>query len=89
MGTEKTSESAPVDAVVMRSPFHPANGMIEVCFSAYGDWSNFPTGSIATAIMGGHWYRTDGGWKWNGPNGRGGTFPRPGGDWHSVFIPSA
>jgi hypothetical protein len=42
---------------------------------------NAPVGTKAPAITGGHWYRTEGGWKWGGPDGNGGTFPRPGGDW--------
>lgn len=43
---------------------------------------NAPIGTKAPCIMGGHWYRTEHGWKWNGPHGSGGTFPRPGGDWN-------
>lgn len=42
---------------------------------------NAPVGTIARAIGGGHWCRTKHGWKWNGPDGSGGTFPRPGADW--------
>lgn len=45
-----------------------------------------PIGTKAPAIMGGHWYRTARGWKWNGPDGSGGTFPRPGGDWDGELI---
>lgn len=45
-------------------------------------------GSKAPAIMGGWWWKTnDGQWKWNGPGGSGGTFPRPGGDWDGRIIP--
>lgn len=40
-----------------------------------------PIGTMAPSVSGGHWYRTDYGWKWNGPGGNGGTFPHPGGDW--------
>jgi hypothetical protein len=41
-----------------------------------------PVGTKAPAIMGGHWYKMDSGfWKWNGPDGSGGAFSRPGGDW--------
>ncbi|MEN2425966.1 hypothetical protein AA0N74_07990 [Chromobacterium vaccinii] len=47
---------------------------------------NAPIGTKAPAIMGGYWYRTDRGWKWNGPEGSGGTFPRPGGDWNGDLI---
>jgi hypothetical protein len=45
-----------------------------------------PVGTKAPAIMGGHWYKTERGWKWNGPNGTGGTFPRVGGDWTGKLI---
>ena len=47
---------------------------------------NSPVGTIAPSITGGRWYRTELGWKWNGPNGSGGTFPRPGGDWNGKLI---
>jgi hypothetical protein len=43
-------------------------------------WSQYPIGTKAPSIMGGRWYRTARGWKWNGPDGSGGTFPTPGGD---------
>lgn len=45
-----------------------------------------PIGTLAPAIMGGHWYRTEHGWKWNGHDGDGGTFPCPGGDWDGNLI---
>lgn len=45
-----------------------------------------PIGTQAPAIGGGHWYRTAQGWKWNGPDGCGDTFPRPGGDWDGRLI---
>lgn len=48
--------------------------------------SNAPCGTIAPAIGGGHWFRTERGWKWNGPDGCGSTFPRPGGDWNGHLI---
>lgn len=51
-------------------------------------WSNLPVGTIVTAIMGGRWYKTERGWKWNGPGGCGGTFPTPGADWDKVILPS-
>ncbi len=38
---------------------------------------NAPIGTKAPAIGGGHWVRTERGWKWC----TGATFPRPGGDW--------
>lgn len=51
---------------------------------------NAPIGTKAPAIMGGHWCRMERGWKWGGPDGVGGTFPRPGGDWNGRLIaPSA
>jgi hypothetical protein len=45
---------------------------------------NAPLGTIAPAIGGGHWRRTERGWQW-GTNGS--TFPRPGGDWNGDLIP--
>lgn len=48
---------------------------------------NAPVGTLAPAIGGGRWYRTEHGWKWNGPDGYGGIFPRPGGDWTGKLIP--
>ena len=48
-----------------------------------------PVGTRAPAIMGGHWYKTQRGWKWNGPDGSGGVFPRPGGDWTGKLIAPA
>lgn len=47
---------------------------------------NAPIGTKAPAIGGGRWYRTDRGWKWNGPDGSGSTFPRPGADWTGDLI---
>ena len=44
-------------------------------------------GTKAPAVMGGWWCKLELGWKWNGPNGNGGTFPRPGGDWTGHLIP--
>lgn len=43
---------------------------------------NAPLGTKAPAIMGGHWERVEGGWKWC----TGSTFPRPGGDWDGRLI---
>lgn len=45
---------------------------------------NAPIGTQAPAIGGGAWYKTERGWQWNN---RGGTFPRPGGDWNGKLIP--
>ena len=43
-------------------------------------WDEYPEGTKARATTGGAWYKTQRGWKWNGPDGNGGTFPTPGGD---------
>lgn len=43
-------------------------------------WREFPIGTKAHACGGGYWYRVERGWKWNGPDGNGGTFPTPGGE---------
>lgn len=51
-----------------------------------GSVETAPVGTRAPAFMGGHWYRTALGWKWNGPHGNGGTYPRPGGDWTGKLI---
>lgn len=40
------------------------------------NWSEYPVGTKAAAIMGGHWIKTERGWKWC----TGATFPTPGGD---------
>lgn len=47
---------------------------------------NAPLGTKAPAIMGGAWCKVEGGWKWNGPDGSGSTFPTPGGDWTGDLI---
>lgn len=45
-------------------------------------------GSKAPAIMGGWWWKMKNGlWKWNGPDGSGSSFPRPGADWDGRIIP--
>lgn len=49
-------------------------------------WGDYPIGTKAPAIMGGHWFRMERGWKWNGPSGSGGTFPTPGGDNNGMVI---
>lgn len=43
---------------------------------ADGEWSKYPIGTKAKALMGGYWEKTSRGWKWC----TGSTFPRPGGD---------
>lgn len=55
------------------------------------DTDTFPVGTKALAAIGGHWYKLEGGgWKWNGPTGSGGTYPRPGGDWRGdIELPVA
>lgn len=53
------------------------------------EWGEYPEGTKAHAIGGGHWYRTRRGWKWNGPTGSGSTFPTPGGDAFAVTLPGA
>lgn len=42
-----------------------------------------PLGTKAPAIGGGHWLKTERGWKWC----TGATFPAPGGDWDGRLIP--
>ena len=81
------ADPAPVHRVVM--PWSPADGMVEVTRKQRRSrqWSDYPIGSIATSITGGHWFCTEHGWKWNGPDGTGGTFPTPGADVYSVFVP--
>lgn len=46
-----------------------------------------PIGTRAPSIMGGAWCRNERGWKWNGPTGNGGTYPRPGGNWDGRLLP--
>lgn len=55
------------------------------------DLRSAPIGTLAPAIMGGAWLKTDGGWQWNGHcRCPGSTFPRPGGDWNGeLILPSA
>lgn len=50
-----------------------------------------PYGTIALATSGGHWYRNEYGWKWNGPGGVSGpTSQRPGNDWNGrLILPAA
>jgi hypothetical protein len=43
-------------------------------------WREYPLGTMAHSCTGGHWLKMDLGWKWNGPEGNGGTFPTPGGN---------
>jgi hypothetical protein len=48
-------------------------------------WDEYPVGTKAYAIMGGHWIKVKcGGWKWC----TGDTFPTPGGDWCRIEEPS-
>jgi|AntRauTorcE11898_2_1112593.scaffolds.fasta_scaffold10989_3 hypothetical protein len=43
---------------------------------------NAPIGTKAPSVNGGHWVRTESGWKWC----TGATFPSPGGDWTGKLI---
>lgn len=45
-----------------------------------------PLGTRALAHDGGAWCKVERGWKWNGPDGNGGTFPQPGGDWNGQLV---
>lgn len=47
------------------------------------DWKDYPVGTKAKALMGGHWTKTEHGWKWC----NGSTFPTPGGDATDVCLP--
>lgn len=47
-------------------------------------WSEYPIGTKAHAVMGGHWIKTERGWKWH----CGDTFPSPGADAFWVSLPS-
>lgn len=48
-------------------------------------WSEYPAGTKAHAISGGHWIKLETGlWKWHL---NGGAFPRPGGDALHVVLP--
>ncbi len=48
-------------------------------------WRDYPIGTKAYAIDGGHWTKTEHGWKWPG----GGTFPTPGADAFVVSLPQS
>lgn len=48
-------------------------------------WREYPLGTKALALMGGHWLRVEHGWKWM-PNG--GTFPTPAADAFDVILPA-
>ena len=54
-------------------------------FRASGDWSDYPMGTRAYSVSGGHWERVPGGWKWC----TGSTFPTPGADAFRVAVPVA
>lgn len=47
-------------------------------------WSEYPIGTKALALMGGHWIKTERGWKWH----CGDTFPTPGADAFDVILPA-
>ncbi len=67
------------------TPARPANPASPL----FKPWNAYPIGSKAHAVGGGHWYRTESGWKWNGPEGCGSTFPTPGADAYVVTEPGA
>lgn len=46
-------------------------------------WDAYPIGTQAVAVTGGHWTKTERGWKWC----TGDTFPRPGADAIGVRLP--
>lgn len=46
-------------------------------------WREYPIGTRAFAINGGHWTKTPRGWKWC----TGATFPTPGGDAYRMQLP--
>jgi len=49
-------------------------------------WDEYPAGTKAHDVMGGHWIKQESGrWKWAAPGG--GSFPRPGGSASSVTLP--
>jgi len=47
-------------------------------------WNDYPIGTKAYSATGGHWIKTEKGWKWC----TGATFPRPGGDAISIELPA-
>lgn len=47
-------------------------------------WKDYPIGTKAVAIGGGHWIKTEHGWKWGK---HGSTFPTPGADAGWVILP--
>lgn len=46
-------------------------------------WNDYPIGTRAYALNGGHWERVEHGWKWL----NGDTFPTPGADWFRIELP--
>lgn len=49
-----------------------------------GPWKDYPVGTKAFAIDGGHWTKTERGWKWME---HGSTFPTPGANVGWVILP--
>lgn len=47
-------------------------------------WVDYPVGTLAHSITGGHWIRRTSGWKW----WDGATFPTPGADAYQVTLPT-
>lgn len=48
--------------------------------------SDAPIGTKAPSIAGGHWTKTENGWKWGDIGESGSTYPTPGGDWNGKLI---
>ena len=47
------------------------------------EWKDYPIGTKAYASSGGHWIKTERGWKWF----CGSTFPTPGADVARIELP--
>ncbi|WP_296277829.1 hypothetical protein [Pseudomonas sp. UBA7530] len=80
MATHEAEESAIVQQMGDMAEFMKR----EVRQNIDRPWSEYPIGTKAHAVMGGHWLKTVHGWKWC----TGSTFPTPGGDATSVTLPS-
>lgn len=58
----------------------PSSGSERLLVRQDRPWRDYPTGTMAHSCTGGHWLKMEREWKWNGPDGNGGTFPTPGGN---------
>ncbi len=47
-------------------------------------WKDYPVGTTAYSFSGGHWTKTEHGWKWCS----GSTFPTPGADARTISLPN-